>query len=114
MGIMPIGPLAMLPRARTAGFESEPVPMTRVERSARAQDETYSSANHDGEPQPGSHELGNQAQDYELQEDGQGVESESSEGERSEAESGLTDPSGGAAPWFELPENSSAKISFFA
>jgi hypothetical protein len=112
MGIMPIGPLAMLPLARSAG--SEPVPMARVERSARAEDETYSPANQGGESQPERQELESQAQDYELLEDGQGPEGETSEGETSEVETSLTDLSASAAPWFDLPGDSPAQISFFA
>jgi len=109
MGITPIGPLAMLPLFRSAGAELEPAPMARIERSARAEDETYSPANQGGEPQPGSQEPGNQAQEYELREDGQGPEGETSEGESS-----FMDPSVGAAPGFDVPGDSPGQISFFA
>ncbi len=112
MGIMPIGPLAMLPLARSPGAEVQLAPMARVERSDRAEDETYSPANQGGESQPERQELESQAQDYELLEDGQGPEGETSEGETSE--SSLTDSSAGAAPWSDMSGDSSSQISHFA
>jgi hypothetical protein len=114
MGIMPIGPFAMLPLERPAGSGSEPTIMARVERSARAEEETYSpsggdGAHGDGEPQPGRHGSGDDGQDSEPWEDGQGLD-----GEAEDDETGLARSSVGAAPSFELAPISSAKISFFA
>ena len=109
MGITPIGPLAMLPFARSPGAEVQLAPMARVERSDRAEDETYSPAKQDGQTQSGSQGQNNQAQNYELCEDGQGLEDE-----LKEAESSLTDSSTGAAPWSDRSGDSSSQISLFA
>jgi hypothetical protein len=99
MGITPIGPLAILPLTRTAGSASEPLPMERVERSERSEDETYSPSNGDSEAQSGD-----QAQDYELGENGPLLEGESS----------LTEPAASKAPTFDSLHDSSARVSFFA
>ena len=108
MGITPIGPLAMLPVSRTAESEVEPVRMGMVERSARTEDETYSSSRDDGDSQSESQESGSEAQSYKYREEGQA----------GEAESSSTEPSAGAAPSFDrasdLASDDSTKISFFA
>ena len=109
MGITPIGPLAMLPFVRSAGAELQVAPMARVERSDRAEDETYSPAKQDGQPEPGSQGQENQAQDYELGEGGQGLETE-----MMEAESSLTDSFASVAPRFDGPGDPPTQISFFA
>ncbi len=109
MGITPIGPLAMLQVNRLAEPDLEPTPMAGVEYSARAEDETYSPSKEDGDSSSGSRESADQRsrsqpQDYEIPENEQSLEGKGS----------FEEPLSSAAPSFELPTDSSGKISFFA
>jgi hypothetical protein len=60
MGITPIINLALLPLTRTIGSDLEPLPMERVENSARTGDETYSPSNQESArgPEDGSEDDG--------------------------------------------------------
>ena len=109
MGITPIGPLAMLPLTRSAGPELEPVPMARVERSARAEDETYSPSKEDRDSpleakKSANRQSGSEDKENELSEDEGFIEDGSNSAE----------PLTSAASSFDLPSDSLAKISFFA
>lgn len=114
MGITPIGCLALLPLAQSAGIELEPVPMARVGRTSRTEDETYSPSKGGYDSPSGSQESGSQAQDHESREEGQGLQGEASEGGTRNGENSPTEPSSVAAPRFDLLGDSSAKVSFFA
>jgi hypothetical protein len=100
----------MLPLVRPDGLE----PVARVERSARAEDETYSPADKGSQPQPGSEEPQSQTEEYGLEDDGLGLENETSQVETNEGEGGWPGSSVGAAPRFDLPDDSQVQISLFA
>jgi hypothetical protein len=104
MEITPIGPLAMLPLGRSAEPEFEPVPMARVERSARTQDETYSSSRKDSDSQPESQESGSEARSGEFFE----------EETFAEVQSTSAEPSTGAAPSFDLPQDQLLCMNVFS
>jgi hypothetical protein len=98
MGITPIGPLAMLPLSRGTGVDGEPVPMARVERSARTEDETYSPTKEESGFQSQGRESGSEAGDSEF----------AAEVQPEDWEDSVKEPS------FSFSEASAAKISFFA
>jgi hypothetical protein len=95
----------MLPLSRPDGSGIEPVPMARVERLARTEDETYSPAKEEeGDSQSQGRELGSEDRDR----------GDGEEGQPDDVGASLTERSFGAAPAPEISTSSSAKISFFA
>lgn len=94
MGISPIANIAPLTFTRTIQGDLEPLPMERVENSARAGDETYT-------PSSQKHARGA---------DDDSPDSESPEDDSEEAASDVESDSSAAS----VAQNQAAKISFFA
>ena len=94
MGISPIANLAPLTSARSIQGDLEPLPMERVENSARASDETYTPSG---------------------QESARGADDDSSDGENAEDnfEDAKATEESDSSPT-PVAQNQKAQISFFA